>query len=428
MDLERLLRGVFIADIEASGLELDSRIHVLSVRYYNYDTDQWETMSTHNPEEMREVFENEDNIVVGHNFITYDMRVLKNFIPDMEVKAKIWDTLPLSYILRDKQLKHGLEFYGDEFGFAKEVVQEHEWDGIGEDGLTNMAKLKSKKSLKSHEKELLTTLERAHADHQALMVTRCERDVLINQLLWDEQMDTMIQLYDSGQSDEDLAEEIVGIIERVCFKEDMLIMQEENPILIDVELATKNFHILNDIYQEKVEALKVCMPKVPKYVIRKPPAKPYKASGELSATGLKWQELMTELGLPLDYNEPVKVVGSYSEPNPGSTDQIKEYLFERGWEPKEFKYNPKSGNNVPQINVDVDGVKALCPSIVRMISDYPELENLNSMSVIEHRLGILKNFAGLNEKQQHLDENNYVKAVWQGFASTLRVKHKSPIN
>ena len=47
------------------------------------------------------------------------------------------------------------------------------------------------------------------------------------------------------------------------------------------------------------------------------------------------------MGLPLHFDGEVEVIKKWEDPNPNSTDQVKDWLYSLGWEPCTFKYDKK---------------------------------------------------------------------------------------
>ena len=165
------------------------------------------------------------------------------------------------------------------------------------------------------------------------------------------------------------------------------------------------------------------MPKQPIKAVKKVPAKPYKADGELSATGLKWFAFLKEHGYPLSHMKDIEYIKDHEEPNPGSHVQVKNWLFDLGWEPENYKFtrNKKTGEikQVPQIkSKEEDGT--LCPSILKLIFKAPALEALNGLSIINHRIGV---FEGMLRTQ--IEGRLYQNIT--GLTNTLRFKHAIPI-
>lgn len=372
-DLDR----VFIVDIETRGLldviKSSEDLHIMSVGWKVGN--KWQFKSTKSEEDIRKVFENPNNTIVGHFFLGYDLPCLKIMFPNINFQAKIIDSLPLSHYLFNDRLKHGLEDWGLEFGFEKVKISEDEWANL--------------------------TYEKAEE--------RCVRDCLINAMLWDKQLSLLRELYETE-------EEIYSPIARANFKIELQHIQENNKIKLDVEQCRKNLAFLEAIILEKETELNSILPKIKNIAVRKKPAKLYKADGKLSSAGEKWFSMIKQCNLPEDYEGDINEVVSESEPNCQSTKQMKDYLFSKNWKPKLFKDG--ANGKVPQLR---DDDKQLCSSIQELIKTVPELESLQGLSVAQHRAGYLKAFLST------MTENGYVTAGWSGMAKTWRVKHNKPI-
>jgi len=139
---------------------------------------------------------------------------------------------------------------------------------------------------------------------------------------------------------------------------------------------------------------------------------------------MQWQQLLQENNLPLSHNEDVKYIKEHKDPNPNSYPQLKAWLYDLGWVPETFKYdrNKETGDvrKIEQINMPFGA--GICPSIKRLYSKEPSLELLDGLSVISHRISILKGFLSA------VDEEGYVQAQVQGLTNTLRWKHKVCVN
>jgi len=147
--------------------------------------------------------------------------------------------------------------------------------------------------------------------------------------------------------------ETLRFIRYLSFKMDCLREQEANPLTLDVELCEKYLSELEQKKEEKVEALKKAMPKNP---ITKKKEKPYE------------------------------------DGNPNSTDQVKSWLFSLGWKPRTWKYvrNKETGEERRIEQVRKDG--HLCESVKELSSKDSAIELLDGLSVITHRIGVLKGF------------------------------------
>ena len=73
---------------------------------------------------------------------------------------------------------------------------------------------------------------------------------------------------------------------------------------------------------------------------------------------------------------------------------------------------------MPQIYVNDE----VCDSIKDLYEIEPALENLDMLSLINHRIGIFESFL------KSMDSNDFTKAEVAGLTNTLRFKHKKPIN
>lgn len=173
--------------------------------------------------------------------------------------------------------------------------------------------------------------------------------------------------------------------------------------------------------EEKINNLVEAMPKLIKYKEVKRPSKMYKKDGSISSAGLKWLLTLSSLGLPGDYPEDsIMVKVSEEDGNPASTSQLKDWLYTLGWIPRNFEYRKnKVGvvNEIPQIYED----DQVCESIKELYEIEPALENLDMLSLINHRIGIFESFL------DSTNEDGFTVAEVAGFTNTLRFKHKKPI-
>ena len=129
-------------DVEADGL-LDeaTKIHCLS---YTMDGKEYNTI--YNYDEMRSLVLSSKTLI-GHNIVRYDVPLLEKIL-GIKIAAKLYDTLPMSWVINTDRPKHGLESFGEDFGIPKPEI--NDWEN-------------------------LTREEYAH---------RCTEDVKINWALW----------------------------------------------------------------------------------------------------------------------------------------------------------------------------------------------------------------------------------------------------
>lgn len=212
-------------------------------------------------------------------------------------------------------------------------------------------------------------------------------------------------------------------IRYLSFKMDCLREQEANPLTLDVPLCEKYLSELEEMKEEKVEALKKAMPKKPITKKKDKPKVIFKADGSLSVHGGNWFSLLRELKLPQDTSGPVSYVDGYEEGNPNSTDQVKSWLFSLGWKPRTWKYdkNKETGEERRIEQVRKDGL--LCESVKVLAAKDPAIEMLDGLSVISHRIGVLKGFLS----NRTPSNGNKVVASAGGFTNTLRLQHRAPV-
>ena len=124
-----------VFDIETNGLiDEVTKIHCLSYAIYT-DNILIRAGCITNIEDIPS-FIKEQNILVGHNIIRYDVPVLEKIL-GIKITSRLIDTLALSWYLYPSRVKHGLEGFGEEFGVLKPVIKDwsnlsiEEWLFIG---------------------------------------------------------------------------------------------------------------------------------------------------------------------------------------------------------------------------------------------------------------------------------------------------------
>lgn len=354
-----------IFDIETNGLlEEVSKLHCLSFSIFE-GKNKISSGTLVDYEEIKSFVLNQE-ILVGHNIIKYDIPVLEKLL-NIKINVKLIDTLGISYYHYPvPKFKHGLAYWGERLGFGKPVVEDWEDQPI------------------------------------EVYINRCESDVEINTRLFHFQMDYSMEIYEDF-------DQVMRIFGYLGFKLDCLKDQEEEKIKLDIRLAEKSKLDLEFIIDEKISVLSKHMPR---QVEKEAPKKMYKQDGSLSAHGEKWINLLKLKGLPEDSTE-ITVPG-----NPASHSQLKDWLFELGWEPQTFKTNNKD-EKIPQVSLPFGG--GLCPSVEELFEKYEFLEELGGLYRARHRYGLFKSF--LESK----DDNDYVYGGAHGFTNTLRLQHSKPV-
>lgn len=372
---------VYCSDIEGDGLLDDiTKVWCMSNAELDNKNQVIRDFTLTKPLEIAEMFANKENILVMHNGISYDGPAVTKVL-GVEVKAEIVDTLYLSWYLYPKTVRHGLAAWGEELGIAKPTIDD--WENLSLD-------------------------EYIH---------RCEEDVRIQVALWKQIWKHLTLLYTNP-------EKCWHAIRHLNFKAKCAAMQEKVRWKLNVPETERLQELFIAKGEEAKDALEASMPQVPVMAKKSRPKKPYKTNGELSAIGLKWQAFCEEHGLDFEFTGEKEYIKGYKAPNAGSSAQVKDWLKSLGWVPEVFKYvrDKETGDvrKIPQIKDAQEGT--LCPDIVRLIKTHPQLQHLEDMSVMKHRLGICNAF--LN----HVDDYGYVQALVQGLTNTLRFKHKVCLN
>lgn len=363
-----------ILDVETDGL-LDSvsKIHCLSYQKVGEDT----IYSLTNYEDIKRLIQTENLTIIGHNIIRYDIPVLEKIL-NIKINAKLIDTLALSWYLYPMRDKHGLESWGDDLGVQKPYIEDWENQSISD------------------------------------YIHRCESDVKINSLLFNKQTRYLKKIYDVDRP---------RIINYLSFKLDCAREQEEMGWRLDIDLCQKTLDEFEKLREEKKNNLIEVMPQVPIKKSYKKPVKMLNKKGELTSLAHKWFKLLDDNNLPYDTEENVEIIVGYSQGNCNSTSQKKDWLFSLGWVPRTFEYvkDKETGEEreVPQI---YNKNKEVCDSIKELYPICPELENLDSLSLLTHRIGILKGFL------KNVDENGFLKAEIKGLTNTLRFQHTTIVN
>lgn len=427
-----------VADLESDGL-LDeaTKIHVLSFKLSDKTI---KSIEGDNKERLIAFFKYhiDNNIpIVMHNGICFDVPLAEEILGIDLSNLMVIDTLAVSWYLNIERQKHGLDSFLEDYGIAKPKIDD--WENL------------------------------TYEEYKF----RCETDVEINYELWEDLKDRLIDMYervklavdigdvdgkrvegevchiDQYKQSSSVEDYIDRILQFLCHKMDISRLKEKTRFKADEEAIDAGIAELEGFIDAAAKELESVMPQVPKYTKKNKPKDCYKKNGELSVSGSNWEAALAKIGQKDDDgNELVivvsdielKVLNKYEPPNINGSQQIKDFLFSKGWVPETFKYDIKDSDKtawvesgykkhlkpvprkIPQINRDGDDGKELCPSVLRLAEVVPEIMAYAKYSVIKHRYGVLKGF------KRDLSEDGFLVARNGGFTNTLREKHRELVN
>ena len=445
-------RNATVGDLESDGLlDIATKLHVLS--YQMQDKNVMSFNASSQESRIKAFFQwhiDSETPVVFHSGIWFDIPLMEKLYGMDLSKLMVIDTLPLSWYLNISRKKHGLDSFFEDYGIAKPKVDD--WENL------------------------------SYEEYQY----RCQEDVRINKALWEDFKNRLVEMYtqvkeniDAGNvggtrvsEDEELYidglvglsvdEHIDNILSFLMFKADCAVLQEKTMWEVDVPYLQKSEVELRELTERASKELESVMPPVAKYSIRKPPAKMFKKNGELSAIGGRWNELQElvksgekdafgNLLAKVVQVDEISELTSLAPPNINSVQQVKDFLTSKGWIPQTFKYvrddvvfqewidsKPREGSKrgdwtkwknskpvdrpIAQITVEGDDGKELCPSILELAEDVPEVRALENYSMIKHRLGTVQGFLS------NLKSGKFLQARIAGYTNSLRVKHTEIVN
>lgn len=427
-----------VADTEADALlDTATKIHVLS---YNM-LGKKGSLRGDNVKRITDFFKyhiDNDIPIVMHSGISYDIPLVEEILGIDLSKLMLIDSLALSWYLNTERQRHGLDSFLEDYGIAKPKIDD--WENL------------------SYE-------EYRH---------RCETDVEINLALWDDLRNRLVEMYtrvkyavDSNQVDgtrispdekcyidaykdnSTVDEYIDRILTFLMFKADCARLKEETKWKVDVESLDKLIDDLSVVIEAARVELEGVMPQVPQYSKKKKPAKPFKKDGNLSASGISWNEEIAKVGSAdksgnvlaewID-EDTLNILKGYEPPNINSHIQIKDFLFSKGWKPRSFKFvkdeeamqrwaddgfkkhlKPKP-RAIPQISIEGDEGKELCGSVVELAQKVPEIMAYAKYTTIKHRFDMCKGF------KRDLREGGFLCARVGGYTNTLREMHRELVN
>ena len=363
---------MIIFDIETYGLNPD-KIHCMV--FVDTKSEVSKCTFTGDYEYMKEILLSGEPLL-GHNIIRYDIPVLEKIL-NIKIKSRLYDTLPMSWVMNPTRSKHGLDSFYQDFGIPKLKIDD--WENL------------------------------SFQDY----VDRCTNDVMITDALWNNLLPRFLKVYGCKK----MLDKFFRYLE---FKMDCAKEAERQGWKLDVDLAHSLLDEWTRLQEEKIKELVKVMPMRKLYKTQTRPKVYQKKDGSLSSHGKKWKDLLEEHGLPSDYIGEVTVVKGTEDPNPNSTDQVKDWLFSLGWKPCTYKYNKNKETGEEKKVEQIRKNGELTESVKLLIDKNPAVGVLDGLTVLQHRLGIVKGFVDC-------EEDGYVKAEIDGLTNTLRFKHKKPL-
>ena len=192
---------MILFDVEADNLLEDAtKIHCLS-----YTTDGSDYTTLFDYDEMRELVLSQRGLI-GHNIIRYDIPLLEKIL-DIKITARLFDTLPMSWVLNYNRPRHGLESFGEDFGIPKPQITD--WSNLSQE-------------------------EYAH---------RCTEDVKINWQLWRNLLSRFVFIYKDKT-------ELDRFFRYLQFKMDCAREAEQQGWKLDVQKAEDSMQKLIDLQDQ----------------------------------------------------------------------------------------------------------------------------------------------------------------------------------
>lgn len=357
-------------DIETNGLD-PTKIHIAGWWTYGMDN----VCVTNDYKKIKQVVEKCDYIIC-HNGILFDAIAIRKLI-GIDISHKIIDTLPLSWYLYPKRSSHSMESWAEELGRHKPEVSD--WD---------------------------------NADY-SVYVNRVTEDVKTQANMVTKMLSDLKTLY--GAADEMNAIKYINNILYVYNR------QYYSSFILDVDKTNLNIEVLNKkIYDIKTK-LESLLPKIPVYTERSAPHVIYKKDGSLTSKAAEWYELLRENNVPHD-TPKIKYISRYKEPNAGSSDQIKEWLFSLGWVPDLYKDSISVTGELVKVPQIKDKEGNLCASVLKIAESNKEVNLYTDLTTLISRV------ATLNRLLNNVREDGTIFQEIAGFTSTLRSRHKTIVN
>lgn len=362
--------------------------------------------------------------IIGHFILGYDCFVLQNILDIKFTVGKdtiegqpvqFIDTLYLSMFLNPDRQGHSIESFGEILGLEKIDYREK----AIELGLIERNSPKGAEFMQHHEE----------------MDVYCERDVDVN---------VKVLKYLKSEWKEVYGEEFSITDAFKCGQKSFYLMscQELTGWKFDIDLAEKLLIHIGEMMEEIRAEVE---PKLPPRELKKGeqkeytmPAKPFKKSGEYSATWLKWVEKHSgdevEGGWEF-YGKVYQVIGGQMldvklPMEMANQDQMKDWFLTMGWSPTLYNYQ-KDSNGKPvrdqkgkliQTSPKIQEAQKICPNLLKMEGDI--VKQVVKWLSLRNRQSVLQGWMA-NER---LQMDGRIGAGRTGIAATHRQKHKTVVN
>lgn len=315
---------MIIGDIETDGLlDIVTKVHCAS--FYNLETGIWNTFTPDNMDELISFLDSCPE-VSGHNFIGFDLPALKK-IYGYEYKGKVTDTLLMSRILFPdidkmegvKAGPHSVEAWGVRFNYPK---PEHEnWTQFSEEMLHR----------NKTDVEIQTRIYKFCLNHlKKLGIDNIDQVMAVETRVWK----LMEEQAENGwQFDVLYAQELVK--------------------QLTAEIEPLEYQLIEMLPMRTVKPYKETA------------CKAFKANGELTVNAANWVQDRFE-DVAGDFSRVL-----FEKMNPGSDKQIKPFMLEAGWQPKEWNYKKdKYGKPIRDENFKLI---LTSPKLPKTVEDWDEV-------------------------------------------------------
>lgn len=329
-----------------------------------------------------------------HNGFSFDLKVLKKVL-GYEYKGLYRDTLLMSRIIwPDVEGGHSVDAWAQRFGMYKPVHED--WTQFSEE-----------------------------------MLHRCCEDVKIQAQLWDHIQEHIKTIQ---KNDPRVNFETVFKMEHKVAE--IMAKQYDYGWQVDLEQAFKTKDIIEREHNELEQQLMESLPIRVINVLDGKETKAFTNSGEITAIAGKWIEnsnFFHKIGVKTNISTALagdfcKVL--FERMNPGSPDQIKEYLLVQGWKPLNWNYKKdrfkkdvkdKYGNKIKTAPKMPKGEEW---EIVEQLTDNPKIKLIAKLYVLRHRKGLVNSFIDNTDCRTHRIHYDVISCG----AATTRMLHKIVVN